>query len=156
MTIDIHGAECRCGNVGCWELYASEQALMKQAMRLGIAPPANEELSLESLLSLAEDGDLKTIHLFEYIGDYLGVGINNIINIFNPQQVIIGNRMVSAKQWLTEPLNKRMVNQTQWFHQKDLRINFSELSTHSTALGVAAFSVENFFKDDIPNIEAIL
>lgn len=156
MTIDIHGAECRCGNVGCWELYASEQSLMKQAIRLGIAPPADEELSLESLLSLAEDGDLKTIHLFEYIGDYLGVGINNIINIFNPQQVIIGNRMASAKQWLTDPLNKRMVNQTQWFHQKDLRINFSELSTHSTALGVAAFSVENFFKDDIPNIEAIL
>lgn len=149
MTIKVNGAKCRCGSEGCWELYASEQALVRNAERLGITPPANEKLSLESLTALAENGDVNTINLFKQIGDYLGVGINNIINIFNPEQIIIGNRMASAKEWLKEPLNDRFINQSLWFNQMDLQINFSELLTHSAALGVAAFSVENFFKHEV-------
>ncbi len=146
MTIEVDGKKCRCGNKGCWELYASEQALLSSAAKL---PDAPGQPSLEHLSDLADEGDEQVIRLFEQIGDYLGVGLNNIINIFNPQQVIIGNRMASAKKWLRDPLINRMVNQTLWFQQKDLQIQFSELSTHSTALGVAAFSVENFFKVDL-------
>ncbi len=146
MTIEVDGKKCRCGNKGCWELYASEQALLSSASKL---PDAHGQPSLEHLSDLADEGDEQVIRLFEQIGDYLGVGLNNIINIFNPQQVIIGNRMASAKKWLRDPLINRMVNQTLWFQQKDLQIQFSELSTHSTALGVAAFSVENFFKVDL-------
>ncbi len=146
MTIEVDGKKCRCGNKGCWELYASEQALLSSASKL---PDAPGQPSLEHLSDLADEGDEQVIRLFEQIGDYLGVGLNNIINIFNPQQVIIGNRMASAKKWLRDPLINRMVNQTLWFQQKDLQIQFSELSTHSTALGVAAFSVENFFKVDL-------
>ncbi|WP_053218502.1 ROK family transcriptional regulator [Virgibacillus senegalensis] len=146
MTIEVDGKECRCGNKGCWELYASEQALLRNAAKL---TDGTEQPSLENLSEMADDGEEQVIRLFEQIGDYLGVGLNNIINIFNPQQVIIGNRMASAKKWLRDPLINRMVNQTLWFQQKDLQIQFSELSTHSAALGVAAFSVENFFKVDL-------
>ncbi|MUK87712.1 ROK family protein [Ornithinibacillus sp. L9] len=145
MTIETGGTKCRCGNEGCWELYASEQALVKNAEKSGITAIQNDEISLEWLISLAEDGDVEAINQFKQIGDYLGVGINNIINTFNPEQIIIGNRMAFAEEWLTEPLKNRMTKQTLWFQQQDLQINFSELSTHSSALGVAAFSVENFF-----------
>lgn len=150
MTIDIHGDECRCGNIGCWELYASEQALIKKAEQLDIQSGVNEsELSLESLIHQAEKGNKSTIKLFEQIGDYIGVGINNIINTFNPEQIIIGNRMASAQQWLSKSLKSRVINQAMDFHQQDLKLNFSELTTHSSALGAAAFSIENFFKYDI-------
>lgn len=144
MTIEVNGKKCRCGSEGCWELYASEQALVKNAEQSDIKPSFEDEISLENLLMLAENGDSETIKLVEKIGDYLGVGINNIINIFNPEQVIIGNRIASAEKWLKEPLTNRMLKQTLWFNQKDLKIDFSELSTHSAALGVAAFSVDNF------------
>ncbi|WP_085524691.1 ROK family transcriptional regulator [Tuberibacillus sp. Marseille-P3662] len=150
MTIEVGGAKCRCGNEGCWELYASEQALITNAEQTGIQPPHHaEEITLEHLLLLAEHDNKQTIQLFETIGDYLGVGINNIINIFNPDQVIIGNRIASCQQWLKEPLKQRITNQTMWFHQKDLQVDFAQLSTHSTALGVAAFSLENFLKVDL-------
>jgi len=148
MTIEVNGIKCRCGNDGCWELYASEQALLKSAFQQGITNSSNPQTSYESLYKLAENGDKETIKLFEQIGDYLGVGINNIINTFNPQQVIIGNRMASAKKWIQEPLNKRIHNQTLWFQKRDLQINFSELSTHSAALGVAAYVSEAFLKND--------
>ncbi|WP_026908493.1 ROK family transcriptional regulator [Paucisalibacillus globulus] len=144
MTIEINGTKCRCGNEGCWELYASEQALVKSAENMGLPIPAEKEHTLESLIDLANEGNTEAIELFNQIGDYLGVGINNITNIFNPEQVIIGNRMAYAKEWLMEPLMERIRRQTLWFQQQDLEINFSELTTHSTALGIAAFSVENF------------
>src|SRR5690625_4976700 len=148
MTIEVNGIKCRCGNDGWWELYASEQALLKSAFQQGITNSSNPQTSYESLYKLAENGDKETIKLFEQIGDYLGVGINNIINTFNPQQVIIGNRLATSQNWIEKSLNKRL-NQALWFQQNDLQINFSELSTLSTALGVTAFSIENFLNMNI-------
>ena len=146
MTIQAGGAKCRCGNEGCWELYASEQALVRQAENLDIPSDMQD---LEGLVKLADSGNDEIIALFEQTGDYLGIGINNIINIFNPQQVIIGNRLAYSEKWLKDSLNKRISNQALWFQQNDLQIDFSELSTRSTALGVAAFSIENFLSVSI-------
>ena len=144
MTIEVNGMTCSCGSEGCWELYASEKSLLTNAKKLSIMPENDEELSLEYLLSHAENGHQQTIELFEKIGNYLGVGVKNIMNIFNPEQVIIGNRIASAEKWLQEPLNKQ-INQTIWFKEDPVQINFLNSATHSTALGVAAFSIENFF-----------
>jgi len=85
MTIEVNGDTCRCGNVGCWELYASEKALIENAKQSsGIIFQNKNAISFESLIDSAKNGDKQTIQLFEQIGDYLGVGINNIINFFNP------------------------------------------------------------------------
>lgn len=155
MTIEVNGTNCRCGNEGCWELYASEQALINQAEKLGIYLPSNGEFALNNLLMLAENGHEDAIALFDQIGDYLGVGINNIINIFNPEQVIIGNRMASSQKWIEQSLNERL-NQALWFQKSDLKVNFSELSTLSTALGVTAFSIENFLSMNIQQKSVVL
>lgn len=148
MTIEANGIQCRCGSEGCWERYASEKSLLKSAQQLGVKPGADKELSLEHLLLLAENGDKEVIKLFEEIGDYLGIGVKNIINIFNPEQVIIGNRISLAEKWLKGPLDNR-INQTIWFNQENTKINFLKQATHSTALGVAAFSIESFLEKDL-------
>src|SRR5690625_901953 len=153
MTIEVDGAKCSCGNEGCWELYASERSLLLEAERLKIETDQNN-LSLETIIELANNGDAGAIQLFGNIGKYLGVGINNIINIFNPEQVIIGNRIAEAEKWIKEPLNNWIHNQTLWFSQKDLQIDFSNLLTHSTALGVSAFSAEEFLKTNVYSDEA--
>ncbi|MDC3412098.1 ROK family transcriptional regulator [Aquibacillus sp. 3ASR75-11] len=149
MTIQVNGIKCRCGNEGCWELYASEQALLNEAEKLKIKTAQNEEVTLEDLIKLAENGDNKIIRLFEKIGDYLGVGVNNIINIFNPEQIIIGNRMAASGKWLKKTLEQRMITHTLWYQHEDMNINFSELSTHSSALGVSALTVEKFLNVDL-------
>src|SRR5690625_3925342 len=149
MTIEVNGEKCRCGSKGCWELYASEQALLRRTKQLHIHGRENAEISLEYLLNLAEDGHKDAILLFEEIGEYIGIGIKNIFNTFNPEQVIIGNRIAVAEKWIKEPINKRLINQTLWPHQENLQLNFSELSTHSTALGIAAYSIENFLESDL-------
>ncbi|WP_077620717.1 ROK family transcriptional regulator [Bacillus sinesaloumensis] len=138
MIIDMNGKRCNCGSRGCWEAYASEQALLE------MSDPSLE--SLEALIDLAESGDEKAIKLFEEIGNYLGLGINNIINTFNPEQVIIGNRLTMAKQWIEAPIRNTIEKHTLAFHQNDLQLNFSKLKKYSTSLGVSAFVVDNFIK----------
>ena len=144
MAIEVDGPQCSCGSKGCWELYASEKSLLLNANRIGLAPAQNNSLSLERVIDIANNGSVDAIQLFDTVGKYLAVGINNIINIFNPEQVIIGNKMAEAEHLLEKPMIDWIQNQSLWFSQKDLNINFSNLRTYSTALGVAAFTTEEF------------
>lgn len=141
MTIEVNGLRCRCGNIGCWELYASEQALLEKAR-----VTMNNETSLEMLLQLAEGKNGDVLRLFEHIGHYLGIGINNLINTFNPEQIVIGNRLSMAKPWI-EPSIKKIINQrTLPYHRTHVVIEFSKLSIYSTALGISFFAIEEFLK----------
>lgn len=142
MVIQMNGAPCSCGSKGCWEAYASEHALLNKA---GV----EKDTTLESLIELATNNDLSAIGLFKEIGQYLGYGINNIINTFNPEQIIIGNRLAMAKEWIEQPLLDIVYSHALSFQQKDLQINFSEHSTHSAALGVAAFTAESFINREL-------
>ncbi|MBM7654976.1 glucokinase-like ROK family protein [Neobacillus cucumis] len=141
MIIHINGRPCKCGSKGCWEMYASENALMSLTNQRNV--------TLESLIQLAEENDQNTIKLFEEIGQYIGYGINNIINSFNPRQVIIGNRLAMAQKWIEPAIRKTVKSSALSYNQSDNEILFSKLSTHSTALGVAAFAIENFIKNGI-------
>lgn len=143
MTIKYDGKDCGCGKVGCWELYASERALINEAIKV-INKPIEKEITLDYLLSTADAGNNQSIELFEKIGNYLGTGINNIINIFNPEQIIIGNRMAFAKKWIINPIKKRIENDIINFQQQDVKLDFSELNVYSPAIGMSAFSIESF------------
>lgn len=152
MSIQGNGGKrCRCGRSGCWELYASEQALDEYAKDLGIVKVNEETFSLEYFLDLAENGDERAIRLFQQLGYYIGIGLNNIVNVFNPEQIIIGGRIASAKKWLVDPLDQQ-ISQTLWFQKKDLQLNFSKLASHSSAIGAAAFSTEAFIQNHLEKV----
>ncbi|MFB9759772.1 ROK family protein [Ectobacillus funiculus] len=147
MTIDKDGIQCRCGNKGCWELYASEQSLLSKAneMNLGIM----NDVNLGEILLLAQNGEQTAIQLLKEVGQNLGLGIINIIHAFNPQQIIVGNRLAAARQWI-EPQVRNVIDKfTLSFHQTDIKVSFSNLSLPSSALGVAAFSTEAFLKSKL-------
>lgn len=143
MIIDVNGKLCNCGSKGCWEAYASENALLEMA--------GETSETLESLIELAENQNKNAEELFEKIGQYLGFGINNIINTFNPDQVIIGNRLALAKKWIEQPILTTIRNHTLSHHQQKLQLHFSKLEKYSTALGVSAFVVEGFIKGEAKN-----
>jgi glucokinase-like ROK family protein len=140
MIIDIDGKPCSCGSRGCWEAYASEHALLEMA--------GENADTLESLINLADNSDEAAKDLFRKIGSYLGYGINNIINTFNPDQVIVGNRLALTKEWIEEPIRNTIKNHTLTHHQHEMKLDFSGLGKYSTVLGVSAFVVENFIKEE--------
>jgi glucokinase-like ROK family protein len=147
--IIVEGKQCSCGSKGCWELYASEKALLDEARKLNLPIIQENDLSIEGLISFANNGNKEVIEIFNKIGKYLGIGINNMINTFNPGQIIIGNRLALAKEWI-EPAVKEFVESHKLkYHQNDLSIDTSHLGPYSTSIGVSALSIENFLKKSV-------
>lgn len=138
LSIEYNGKPCTCGNQGCWELYASENALLERSAELG-------HDSLEELLAAAAAGDERVIELIRSIGDYLGAGIANIVNVFNPNVVIIGNRMSRAAEWLEPAVQAALDRRTLPYHRERMRLLFAELQEQSAVRGAAYYAISKFF-----------
>lgn len=137
LSIELDGKPCRCGSRGCWELYASEMALLERAAPLGYE-------DLDALLDAAEQ-DGRVRQLFRETGTFLGAGIASIANVFNPDLVIIGNRMSKAQRWIEEAVREEAAKRALPYHRERMRIQFAELEDRSAVRGAANDAISRFF-----------
>ena len=114
MVIDVDGPPCQgsCPNHGCLESLASGTAIGKAALAAAQAKPASalgralaagETIDGRLAHALAEQGDAAALEVFTGIGSLLGVGITSLVNIFNPELVVIGGAVAQAGDLLLEP-----------------------------------------------------
>jgi predicted NBD/HSP70 family sugar kinase len=105
MTIVAGGKPCVCGNRGCWEKYASAAAAA--SLYLGDRPPSSGEAvpRFVEIVSRAGVGDVRSKKTLERIGDYLGIGIANVIMGVGISRVIISGRLVYGWKFIEAPLN---------------------------------------------------
>lgn len=149
ISIQADGKPCRCGNVGCWELYASENALLEDAAEL--LPDGLKDL--EELVALADAGNEEARARFAKAGYYLGVGITNIINIFNPELIIIGNRYAEAERWLGPAVRQVIETRSLPYHRERLRLEFAGLGSRSCVAGASSLAVSRFFAERKVSVE---
>ena len=111
MTIVAGGKQCVCGNRGCWEKYAS--AASAAALYLGDRPPARGESipRFVEIVSKAEVGDIRSRRTLEKIGDYLGIGIANVIMGIGIPRVVISGRLVYGWSFIESPM-KEAINRS--------------------------------------------
>ncbi|MEK8129194.1 ROK family transcriptional regulator [Paenibacillus filicis] len=147
FIIETNGKKCKCGSKGCWELYASENALIEQARQLFAGEPNGQALDINDLVAMADAGSAKVIHLFNQIGEYIGIGIANIINMFNPELIVIGNRLAVAEKWIKNPIMRIVEQSTLPFTRRQLKISFSSPATDSIAVGAAYTATKSFFSN---------
>lgn len=106
MTIVAGGKPCVCGNRGCWEKYAS--AASAASLYLGDRPPGRGESvpRFVEIVSKAENGEVRSRRTLEKIGDYLGIGIANVIMGVGIPRVIISGRLVYGWKFIKDPMNE--------------------------------------------------
>jgi predicted NBD/HSP70 family sugar kinase len=85
--IMMNGRKCRCGSAGCLEAYVGAEAILE---RYGRPTAGNDEESVLAALIAAADASPLAAAILEETADYLGAGIANLINLFNPERVILG------------------------------------------------------------------
>jgi len=104
MTIVAGGKQCVCGNRGCWEKYAS--AASAASLYVGDRPLRRGETlpRFVEIVSKAENGEIRSRKTLEMIGDYLGIGIANVIMGIGIPRVIISGRLVYGWQFIEEPM----------------------------------------------------
>jgi len=106
MTIVAGGKPCVCGNRGCWEQYASAASASSLYMGDRPASPGEAAPRFVEIVSKAEVGDVRSRKTLERIGDYLGIGIANVIMGIGIPRVIISGRLVYGWKFIEQPLNE--------------------------------------------------
>jgi glucokinase len=153
MVIDFDGPGCvgNCPNRGCAELFASGTALVREAMRLaairpesGLAQLVREGRTLAGPLvtELAHDGDAAAIEAIELIGSGLGIVICNLLNIFNPQVVVVGGGVIGAGELLLRPARTVVTERVLPFLRDDVRIVAARFGVEAGMVGAAALAFD--------------
>lgn len=116
MSIDPEGLPCPCGGRGCFELYASGTALlrtMREDMLRGVmsrvfdaAEHRPENLNGNLLTRAAAEGDEYALSLYQREGYYLGVGIANLFNLWDPEVIVLGGGVTKARAFFADQLMK--------------------------------------------------
>jgi glucokinase len=120
LTVEPGGRRCGCGNRGCWERYASGQALVREAQELASISPAiaerllalagGEPLAITGLevTQAALDGDQAALEAFQVLGMWLGVGMASLAAVLDPGMFILGGGVSEAGELLREPAQRTL------------------------------------------------
>jgi len=112
MVIEKDGKKCKCGNYGCLEPYVSTETIIEKVLE-GIEnnaytrfSPKDEDRLFEEIVQAGKEGDKFILNIFEEVGEYLGIGIANIINFFNPELIILADELSKAGDLILDPVKR--------------------------------------------------
>ncbi|MFS0638957.1 ROK family protein [Mesobacillus foraminis] len=143
MTIESNGKKCGCGNQGCWELYASESAFYKNLSRL----KNGEVMTLEKANKMIMENDGDILMEIEKFGYYLGIGLMNLINTFNPDCIILRSNLIEANPIILKSIKKAVSNRISRYIPLKSEIYISQLNKNAAALGSASFMIKKFLME---------
>jgi len=112
-TINPDGPLCACGKRGCLEAYVGDPGLIRAAQEsFALGKLTSSVQNLDELLSLAQTGDIAAIQIFDQAGRILGIGIANLINLFNPKKIIISGEGTREGDFLFVPMKESIQQNT--------------------------------------------
>jgi glucokinase len=148
MCVDpFGGVACMCGSRGCLEVYASATAIVRMTREARPRYPdsvlvASEELTSETIYRAGMKGDDLALEVFRRMGVYLGIGLANLINILNPEMIIIGGGVVNGWDLFAKHMNHEVAERAFPLPAEQVRIVPAECGDDAGLLGAArlAFS----------------
>ncbi|KFA95963.1 sugar metabolism global transcriptional regulator Mlc [Vibrio sp. ER1A] len=142
IQIDRNGAPCHCGNRGCLETVASSQAIRDEVSKRLAKGEASvlsecEDITVEAICEAAANGDALAIGVIEKLGEHLGSAIAIVINLFNPEKVLIGGVINQAKSILYPAIERCIAEQSLPVYTQDLQLVESRFYKQATMPGAA-------------------
>ncbi|MCF2671922.1 MULTISPECIES: ROK family protein [Fusobacterium] len=132
MKIVKEGRLCGCGQRGCFEAYASATGLIREAVSRLTVNKQNllytmiegniAGLEAKDIFDAAKEGDVFSLDLVDYEAEYLAMGIANILNIINPETIVLGGGVALAGDILLNPLRKKLEKYALPVTLEDLKI----------------------------------
>lgn len=140
---------CHCGKTGCLETGASGSALHRifmeklaegRASLLSDKHSEGKDITLDDILNAVNEEDVLAIEVVEEIGSVLGRAIAGLINIFNPELVVIGGIVSKVKEYLLLPIKSAIQKHSLNMVNKDTTIKFSKLGEKAGPIGACMLS----------------
>lgn len=147
MTVADGGRRCNCGRVGCWETRASQMALLQDVReRLAAGEPsilrdaASDplQITVAMVADAAEQGDPLARSALEQTGRWLGIGLANLINMLNPDLVVIGGALSVGHAVLLPAIESVLATEVLRWVRKDCEITFAAHGADTCLFGSVA------------------
>jgi len=151
MVIQADGPLCTCGNRGCLEMLVSGTALGRAAQQVAVELPdsgfgralrAGRDITGMLATELAHDGDPIAREVVASIGHYLGVGIGNVVNILNPEVVVVGGGVIAAGELLLAPARAVVSERALAPSRNQVRIVPTRFGDASGMIGAAILAMD--------------
>ncbi len=146
MIINMEGEPCGCGNHGCWEAYASATALIRQTKKAMEENPHSlmwqeakslEEVSGRTAFDAAKKGDKTAQDVVDTYLHYVSVGIANLVNIFQPERVLIGGGISNEGESILKPIRDFVSKYDYCKTGKRVEITTAALANDAGIIGAA-------------------
>ncbi len=152
MTIAVNGPQCYCGDFGCLEVMASGVAIAREAIRRvkdgesstlsDMVAAKIENITAKEVGLAAQNGDRLASEVVLRAATYLGVGMVNVVNIFNPEVIVIGGSVVKMGSRLLAPVKKLVAQRAFKLAAQVVRIVPAQLGDDVGVVGAAIFARE--------------
>ncbi|GAA1611593.1 ROK family transcriptional regulator [Nonomuraea maheshkhaliensis] len=147
MVVNPGGRACGCGSHGCLEAEVGERALLESAGRVAAGQHGRD--AVRTVVAAADRGDIVAQEALSRVGDWLGLGVANLVNIFNPEIVVFGGilrdiYLGSAAQVRTQLALHAMAPQ-----RERLRLRTSALGDAATLVGAAELAFAHVLADPL-------
>ncbi len=160
------GLLCHCGKRGCLETEASGLALVRKAkegLREGQTSVLNklpkeelDKLEPDVIIEAANKGDQFAINVLSEIGMKLGKGIAILIQIFNPELIILEGKIAEAQQFITTPIQQAMNTYCMMQLKERTKVKLSHLGPNSSLFGGTIEVMETIFKDQVDLVKSYI
>lgn len=148
MKLVPDGKLCGCGQKGCFEAYASATGMIREALSRLYVNKLNalyekfqgnyETLEAKDIFEAAAAGDVFSQEIVDYEAEYLAMGIGNLLNIINPEVVVLGGGIALAKEQILEPMKQKIRKYALEITLENLEIKTGVLGNEAGILGAAA------------------
>lgn len=158
MVLDPQGPDCACGSKGCLETLASATAIARDGLAAAKANPGsllNElascgELDAALVFKAAAQGDAAARQVVDTAMAWLGLGIANLVNIFNPRKVIIGGGVSLAGEQLLAPVKAQVARYAMPVQREMAEITVSSLADRAGVYGALELARQKGATGDCP------
>jgi predicted NBD/HSP70 family sugar kinase len=150
------GPPCKCGSFGCLEALAGAAAIESRIRKAIAEGSGSEVVSLAGgdpaavsgwmVLKGAQMGDKTCSAIVEQAANYLGLGLANLVNLFNPSVLVLDQRLKLAGQGLLEQVIKVVKRQALSYSTKNVNIRFGSLGAEASVLGAGSIALEKHFE----------
>ncbi|HAX98867.1 MAG TPA: hypothetical protein DCY12_08300 [Candidatus Atribacteria bacterium] len=143
--IEQNGVPCYCGNLGCLEQYTSTDAIVREARSI------NKNIKdFDSVMNAFQLGDSKIIALIEKSGEILGRGVANIINLLNPEAIIIGGEIARKCPIYIQSAIEQARGAVFSLEARKTPVITSQLGEEAVAMGMASEVINRFINGNLP------
>ena len=154
------GEECVCGKRGCLATVLGGMAFVRQAKKIAEKGlwirEIDSEITFNEVVCAAKSGQRDLVNIINRAGRHLGIGISVLINIFNPEKIIISGQGVKAGDLLFKPMNEAVYRHTFSDMLALTKIVIPEWQDTDWAKGAASLVLQELYKSPFNSIRPVI